>query len=141
MFRGFSALASWAARSRARTDRPKVVPAAGVVTYQGQPIEARYGHCSATRRLEPRARPRPTALADLCFSTFGKDDGVALAHRWFAIQRVDVIDKTPPGVDLSAGGKLFPPKSIGSFPKVFRPRQVGPDGRRLRMGRTSSSLT
>lgn len=98
--------------------RPQVVPASGVVLYQGQAIAG----AEVTFNNEA-AKTTGSAKTDdsgrFVLSTFGKHDGVVPGPQIVAIRRVDVIDKTPPGVDVSAGGKALPPEIRWIIPKKY----------------------
>ena len=99
-------------------NRPKVVPASGVVYYQGQPVAgAEVTFNNATAKSTGSAKT--DAAGRFVLSTFGKNDGVVPGPQIVAIQRVEVIDKTPPGVDVSAGGKAVPPEIHWIIPQKY----------------------
>jgi hypothetical protein len=99
-------------------NRPQVVPATGVVLYEGRPI----GGAEVTFNNEA-AGTTGSAKTDesgrFVLSTFGRNDGVVPGPQLVAIRRVDVIDKTPPGVDVSAGGKAIPPEIRWIIPQKY----------------------
>ena len=99
-------------------NRPKTVRATGVVYYQGQPVEG-----ADVTFNNPTARLTGTAKTDrsghFVLSTFKDKDGVAPGPQLVAIRRVDVIDKNPPGVDVSAGGPAVVPEFHWIIPEKY----------------------
>jgi len=88
-------------------DHPHVVKVTGTVRYQGKAVEGAEVTFNNTT-----ANSTGTAKTDssgrFALSTFGKEDGVIPGKQLVSIRRVDVIDKTPPDVDVTAGGKSVP---------------------------------
>jgi hypothetical protein len=99
-------------------DHPPTVKVTGTVRYQGQPIEG-----AEVSFNNPEANYTGTAKTDaagkFALSTFGKEDGVVPGKQLVSIRRVDVIDKTPPGVDVTAGGKSVPPEYHWIIPQKY----------------------
>ncbi|WP_425616841.1 carboxypeptidase-like regulatory domain-containing protein [Anatilimnocola sp. NA78] len=99
-------------------NHPRVVKATGIVRYQGQPV----ADADVTFN-NPNAGQTGTAKTDsagrFALSTFGKADGVVPGPQLVAIRRVDVIDNTPPGVDVSAGGASVPPTIRWLVPEKY----------------------
>jgi len=99
-------------------NHPPVAKATGVVLYQGRPIEG-----AEVTFNNPEAGYTSTGKTDatgrFSLSTFGKNDGVVPGKQLVAIRRVEVIDKTPPGVDVSAGGTAVPPEIRWIIPQKY----------------------
>ena len=99
-------------------NHPPVVKATGTVTYKGDPVEG-----AEVTFNNPSANYSGTAKTDssgrFTLSTFGKNDGVVPGKQLVAIRRVEVIDKTPPNVDVSAGGAALPPEIRWLIPQKY----------------------
>lgn len=106
------------AKSQGDANRPKVVPASGTVTYQGKTVEgAEVTFNNSKAKLTGTAKTGADGKFKL--STFDIGDGVAPGRHAVGIRRVDVIDKTPPGVDVSAGGQAIPPEIRWLIPQKY----------------------
>jgi hypothetical protein len=99
-------------------NRPKVVPVSGVVSYQGQPIEGAVVTFN-NQAANTTGSAKTDSAGRFVLSTFGKNDGAVPGPQMVAIQRVEVIDKTPLGVDVSAGGKALPPEIRWLIPQKY----------------------
>jgi hypothetical protein len=99
-------------------NHPRVVRATGKVLYLGQPIE---GADVTFNNIEAKSTgtAKTDAAGRFTLSTFGKHDGVVPGKQAVAIRRVDVIDKTPKDVDVSAGGKALPPEIHWIIPERY----------------------
>lgn len=97
---------------------PPVVKAGGVVLYQGQPV-AGADVTFNNREANQTGTAQTDANGRFELSTFGQNDGVVPGHQFVAIRRVDVIDKTPPNVDVSAGGVAIPPEYRWIVPQKY----------------------
>jgi hypothetical protein len=87
---------------------PKRFPASGTVRYQGQPVEnADVVFASATGNSTGVAKT--DANGHFRLKTHIEGDGVVAGSHVVTIRRVEVIDKNPPGIDLSTGAKGVPP--------------------------------
>jgi hypothetical protein len=99
-------------------NHPKTVQVTGTVKYQGQTVEGAdvtfnnvtAGH-TATGKTDSAGR--------FSLSTFGREDGAVPGEQLVAVRRVDVIDNTPPDVDVSAGGQSVPPTVRWLVPEKF----------------------
>lgn len=86
---------------------PPLVKVTGTVSYQGQLIE---GADVTFNNVEAgyTAVGKTDASGKFVLTTEG-EEGVVAGKQVVAIRRVDVIDNTPAGVDVSAGGVATPP--------------------------------
>ena len=94
------------------------VKATGTVRYQGQPVadaDVTFNNQAAGQT----GTAKTDSAGRFSLSTFGKDDGVVPGEQKVAIRRVDVIDNTPPGVDVSAGGQSVPPTIRWLVPEKY----------------------
>lgn len=106
------------ANSESGGRHPPVAKAGGTVLYQGQPVagaEVTFNNAEANST----GTAKTDAAGRFQLSTFGSSDGVVPGHQLVAIRRVDVIDKTPPGVDVSAGGTAVPPEYRWIVPQKY----------------------
>jgi hypothetical protein len=96
---------------------PPLVKVTGTVTYQGQLIE---GADVTFNNVEAghTAVGKTDANGKFVLTTEG-DEGVVAGKQVVAIRRVDVIDNTPPGVDVSAGGVATPPTIRWIVPEKY----------------------
>jgi len=99
-------------------DWPKRYPASGTVTYQGKPIEgaevtftSRIGNSTGAGKTDSSGRFKLT--------THIEGDGVVAGPQEVAIHRVNVVDKTPKDVDVSAGGVAIPPEITWIIPEKY----------------------
>ena len=96
----------------------KRVKASGLVTYQGKPVEgAEVTFINADKKHTGTAKTDSSGRFTL--TTFSQNDGVVPGKQTVTIRRVDVIDKTPANVDLSAGGVAVPPEIKWIIPEKF----------------------
>lgn len=96
---------------------PPIVKVTGTVLYQGQPIE---GADVTFNNVEAgyTAIGKTDASGRFVLATAGQE-GVVAGRQVVAIRRVDVIDNTPPGVDVSAGGVASPPTIRWIVPEKY----------------------
>jgi len=104
---------------------PKRFKATGTVTYQGKAIEG-----ADVTFTNTQANSTGTGKTDssgrFTLTTYLQDDGVVAGAQAVSIRRVDVVDKTPKDVDVSAGGKALPPEITWIIPEKFsNPTQSG----------------
>ena len=99
-------------------DWPKRYPVSGTVTYQGKPIEgaevtftSRIGTSTGAGKTDSSGRFKLT--------THIEGDGVVAGPQVIAIHRVNVVDKTPKDVDVSAGGVALPPEITWIIPEKY----------------------
>ena len=97
---------------------PKRFKTTGTVTYQGKAIEG-----ADVTFTNTQANSTGTGKTDssgrFTLTTHLQDDGVVAGAQAVSIRRVDVIDKTPKDVDVSAGGKALPPEITWIIPEKF----------------------
>jgi hypothetical protein len=96
---------------------PPLVKVTGTVTYQGQPIE---GADVTFNNVDAgyTAIGKTDASGRFLLATAGQE-GVGVGKQVVAIRRVDVIDNTPAGVDVSAGGVASPPTIRWIVPEKY----------------------
>lgn len=104
---------------------PKRYKTTGTVTYQGKAIEG-----AEVTFTNTQANSTGTGKTDssgrFTLTTYLQNDGVVVGTQLVSIRRVDVIDKTPKDVDVSAGGKALPPEITWIIPEKFsNPTQSG----------------
>ena len=99
-------------------DWPKRYPTSGTVNYKGQPVEgaevtfiSTAGNSTGVGKTDSDGR--------FYLTTYVDRDGVVAGPQAVAIRRVDVIDKTPEGVDLSADGEAPPPEINWIIPEHY----------------------
>ena len=98
--------------------RLKRVPVSGVVKYQGQPVEhadVSFLHVTANST----AYGKTDSAGRFVLTTFVQNDGTVPGPHVVTIRRMDYIDKTPPGVDLSAGHEAPPPEIRWIIPQDY----------------------
>ena len=97
---------------------PKRFKTTGTVTYQGKAIEG-----ADVTFTNTQANSTGTGKTDssgrFTLTTYVQNDGVIVGPQVVSITRVDVIDKTPKDVDVSAGGKALPPEITWIIPEKF----------------------
>jgi hypothetical protein len=97
---------------------PKRFPAKGTVTYQGKAIEG-----AEVAFMSNNNKATATGITDssgkFVLSTYVKNDGAVAGDQTVTIRRVNVVDKTPKDVDLSAGGVALPPEITWIIPEKF----------------------
>lgn len=98
--------------------RAKVVPAGGVVTYQGKPVEGA-DVTFINRTAGTTGTGRTDAAGRFVLTTYEPKDGVAPGEQVVTIRRVEIVDNTPKDVDVSAGGKAVPPTVTWLVPQKF----------------------
>lgn len=97
---------------------PKRYPTSGTVTYQGKPIEG--AEVTFTNKAGTSTGVGKTDSAGkFKLTTYTEKDGVVAGPQVVSIRRVDVIDKTPKDVDVSAGGVAVPPEIKWIIPEKF----------------------
>ena len=106
-------------------NRPKRVPVTGLVSSQGRPVAD-----ADVTFLNDAAQTTGTARTDsdgrFEVTTFRDRDGAVPGTQLVAIRRVDVINKTPADVDVSAGGVGLPPEVHWVVPQKYSdPRKSG----------------
>lgn len=97
---------------------PKRFRASGTVTYQGKSIEnaevtftSKAGNSTGVGKTDNAGRFHLT--------THVEKDGVVAGPHIVSIRRVEVIDKTPKDVDVSAGGVALPPEIKWIIPEKY----------------------
>lgn len=97
---------------------PKRYPTTGTVTYQGKPIEG-----AEVTFMSKAANSTGVGKTDSAgrfqLTTHIEKDGAVAGPQAVAIRRVDVIDKTPKDVDVSAGGVALPPEIKWIIPEKY----------------------
>ncbi len=102
----------------AKLNRPARVPVTGVVTFKGRPIaDADVTFSNETSNTTGTARTDSYGRFEL--TTFRDRDGAVPGPQKVSIRRVDVINKTPPEVDVSAGGVAIPPEIRWIVPEKY----------------------
>jgi hypothetical protein len=106
-------------------NRPKRVPVTGLVSYQGRPVaDADVTFLNDTSQTTGTARTDSEGRFEV--TTFRDRDGAVPGAQLVAIRRVDVINKTPADVDVSAGGVGLPPEIHWVVPQKYSdPRKSG----------------
>lgn len=99
-------------------DWPSRVPAAGTVTYQGQPMAE-----AVVSFMNPDAQVTGTGTTDaeghFTLTTYVADDGVVPGPQVVTVRCVQVTDNTPDDVDVSAGGVAEPQKVTWLIPEKY----------------------
>jgi len=99
-------------------DRPQTVPVTGTVLYQGKPVEN-----ATVTFINDVAQKSAYAVTDkngvFQLMTFEKGDGAIQGEQRVAVRRVNIVDKTPPGLDLAAGGVAPPPEITWIVPEKY----------------------
>ena len=92
--------------------------ASGTVTYQGKAIEgaevtftSKAGNSTGAGKTDSSGRFKLT--------THIEGDGAVAGPQEVAIRRVNVVDKTPKDVDVSAGGVALPPEITWIIPEKY----------------------
>ena len=97
---------------------PKRFKTTGTVTYQGKAIEG-----ADVTFTNTQANSTGTGKTDgsgrFTLTTYLQNDGGVAGPQVVSIRRVDVIDKTPKDVDVSAGGKALPLEITWIIPEKF----------------------
>ena len=97
---------------------PDRFPVTGTVTYQGKAIEgADVSFISTTKKAT--ATGKTDSSGRFALTTYIEKDGAVSGSQMVTVRRVDVVDKTPKDVDLSAGGKAVPPEITWIVPEKF----------------------
>ena len=99
-------------------NHPPVLKASGTVLYQGKPVEGADVTFNNTA-AKSTGMGKTDSAGRFTLSTFAKNDGVVPGKQLVAIRRVEVIDKTPKDVDVSAGGKALPPEIRWIVPEKY----------------------
>ena len=97
---------------------PKRYRTSGTVTYQGKAIEG--AEVTFTNKaVNATGVGKTDSTGQFQLTTYVEKDGVVAGPQVVSIRRVDVIDKTPEDVDVSAGGKALPPEIKWIIPEKF----------------------
>ncbi len=97
---------------------PKRFPVKGTVTYKGKAIEdAEVSFKSIEKKATATGKTDSQGRFEL--STYKEKDGAVSGPQVVTIRRVNIVDKTPKDVDLSAGGKALPPEITWIIPEKF----------------------
>ena len=97
---------------------PKRFRTTGTVTYQGKAIEnAEVTFTSQAKNSTGVGKTDSAGRFHL--TTHTEKDGVVAGPQVVSIRRVDVIDKTPKDVDVSAGGVALPPEIKWIIPERY----------------------
>lgn len=106
-------------------NRPKRVPVTGIVSYQGRPV-ANADVTFVNDTSKTTGTGKTDSDGNFQMTTFRDRDGAVPGRQLVAIRRVDVINKTPADVDVSAGGVGVPPEIRWIVPEKFAdPRKSG----------------
>ena len=99
-------------------DWPERYAASGTVTWQGKPVEGAdvtfmsdSGNSTAVGKTDSAGR--------FVLTTHVDGDGAVAGPQKVAVRRVNIVDKTPKDVDLSAGGVALPPEITWIVPEEF----------------------
>ncbi|QDT55104.1 hypothetical protein Pan44_31460 [Caulifigura coniformis] len=102
----------------AKLNRPSRVPVSGVVTFKGRPIaDADVTFMNETANTTGTGRT--DSEGQFALTTFRDLDGAVPGDQKVAIRRVDVVNKTPEDVDVSAGGVAVPPEIHWIVPEKY----------------------
>jgi len=95
------------------------------VSYQGRPVaDADITFVNDT--AQTTGTGRTDSEGNFQMTTFRDRDGAVPGRQLVAVRRVDVINKTPANVDVSAGGVAVPPEIRWIVPEKFSdPRKSG----------------
>lgn len=97
---------------------PKRYPTSGTVSYQGKPVEG--AEVTFTNQAGTSTGVGKTdSSGKFHLTTYTEKDGVVAGTQVVSIRRVDVIDKTPKDVDVSAGGVAVPPEIKWIIPEKY----------------------
>ena len=97
---------------------PKRFRTSGTVTYQGKAIEG--ADVTFTSMAGNSTGVGKTDIAGkFQLTTYTEKDGVVAGPQVVSIRRVEVIDKTPKDVDVSAGGVALPPEIKWIIPEKY----------------------
>ncbi|QDV22729.1 carboxypeptidase-like regulatory domain-containing protein [Aureliella helgolandensis] len=99
-------------------DWPERIPVSGVVTYQGDPVEGAEVTFTNTAASSTGAGKTDSG-GRFYLTTYVERDGVVPGQQAVAIRCVEVIDNTPEGTDLSAGGVAATPEVKWLVPKIY----------------------
>ncbi len=106
-------------------NRPQRVAVTGAVTYQGRPV-ADADVTFVNDKAQTTATGRTDSEGHFRLTTFRENDGAVPGAQLVAVRRVDVINRTPADVDVSAGGVGVPPEIRWIVPEKFAdPRKSG----------------
>lgn len=99
-------------------DWPKRYRASGTVTYQGKAIEG--AEVTFTSKADNSTGVgKSDSSGRFYLTTHIEKDGVVAGPQQVAIRRVNVVDKTPKDVDVSAGGVALPPEITWIIPEKY----------------------
>ena len=114
----FALLIGCSGDSNENPNWPKRFPVRGSVTYKGKAIE---GAEVTFKNFEKKATAigKTDSGGRFELSTYTDKDGAVSGAQAVTIRRVNVVDKTPKDVDLSAGGKALPPEITWIIPEKF----------------------
>ncbi|MGN6133876.1 MAG: hypothetical protein ACTHOU_05210 [Aureliella sp.] len=115
---GLLCLGGCAGGSSENPDWPKRAKASGTVSYKGKPVEGAEVTFTNTQS-KSAATGKTDGQGHFALTTFVSGDGAVPGPQIVTVRRVDVIDKTPEGVDLSAGGTAPPPEIHWIIPERF----------------------
>jgi hypothetical protein len=97
---------------------PKRFPTSGTVLYQGKPIEG--AEVTFTDKAGTSTGVGKTdSSGQFYLTTHIEKDGAVAGPQIVSIRRVEVIDKTPKDVDVSAGGVALPPEIKWIIPEKY----------------------
>lgn len=104
---------------------PERFPTSGTVLYQGKPVED--AEVTFTDKAGTSTGVGKTdSSGQFYLTTHIEKDGVVAGPQIVSIRRVEVIDKTPKNVDVSAGGVALPPEIKWIVPEKYSiPAQSG----------------
>jgi len=102
----------------AKLGRPRRVPVTGVVTFKGRPI-ADADVTFTNETANTTGTGRTDSEGQFALTTFRDRDGAVPGAQKVAIRRVDVVNKTPANVDVSAGGVGLPPEIHWIVPEKY----------------------
>ncbi len=105
-------------RTKGKPELASSLSGSGTVTYQAKPVEGAEVTFSSTTKNSV-ATGKTDANGRFVLSTHTQNDGAVSGEHMVTIRRVDIVDNTPPGVDLSAGGKAVPPTITWIVPEKF----------------------